>query len=98
MTGGPGAEETVVPDSAIVEIGLEKHVFIRDSGNRRRFIAQPVRTHGSANGWTAVEGLPHDRCEVVANGAYGLKTETMSSSQKPSGHFHADGSFHEGEH
>ena len=97
--GGSGDDEVVVPDAAIVEIGMEKHVFIRDAGNRRRFIAYPIKAHASANGWTAVEGLPQGDIEIVSKGAYGLKTEAMaSSSGKPSGHFHADGSFHEGEH
>ncbi len=87
-----------VPSRCIVSIGLQPTVFVKDVHNPERFIAVFVTPGITGNGWTAVEGLPH-HCEVVIDGAYELKLALPESgAKKNSGHFHADGTFHEGEH
>ena len=89
---------TAVPSRCIVAIGLQPTVFVRDRHDAERFIATPVVPGVSGGGWTAVDGLPH-HCEVVTDGAYELKLALPSAGQsKSAGHFHADGTFHEGEH
>lgn len=98
FTAAGGHDETAVPDSAIVEIDLVKHVFVRDSHDKNRFIAISVSTLSRAGGWTAVKGLPEGHCEVVSKGAYELKLAASSAGKNTAGHFHADGTFHEGEH
>ena len=93
------AEHIAVPSSCIVSIGLQPTVFVRDMHNHEQFIAIPVTPVSSGAGWTAVEGLPNHHCEVVNDGAYELKLALPASGEsKPAGHFHADGTFHEGEH
>jgi hypothetical protein len=88
-----------VPSRCIVSIGLQPTVFIRDAHDAERFIAISVTPGVNGEGWTAVEGLPPGHCEVVSDGAYELKLSLPSAGgSKPSGHFHADGTFHEGEH
>ena len=100
-----------VPSKCIVLVGLQPMVFMKDPHNAERFIAIPVTPGASASGWTAVEGLsPHSknphtrdlapfRCEIVCEGAYELKLALPSAGdKKESGHFHADGTFHTGEH
>ena len=88
-----------VPSRCIVSLGLEPIVFARDGHDANRFIAVPVTPGLSGGGWTAVEGLPGTGCEIVSEGAYELKLALPSAhGNKPSGHFHADGVFHEGEH
>ena len=90
---------TAVPSRCIVSIGLQPTVFVRDPHNAERFIATPVVPGVSGGGWTAVEGLPSGHCEVVTDGAYELKLALPSAADaKPAGHFHADGTFHEGGH
>lgn len=97
-TDAAAKESICVPRSAIVRIGLQPTVFIRDEHDEDRFLAIDVTTGETANGWTAVEGLPDDDdLEVVSAGAYELKLALASESSKPAGHFHADGTFHEGE-
>ena len=87
-----------VPSRSIVTIGLQPTVFIRDTHDAGRFVAVPVTPGVSGGGWTAVEGLPSGSCEVVSEGAYELKLAIPSDDgRKRSGHFHADGTFHEGE-
>ena len=100
-----------VPSKCIVSVGLQPMVFMKDPHNAERFIAIPVTPGACASGWTAVEGLsPHSnnshtkdlapfRCEIVCEGAYELKLALLSAGdKKESGHFHADGTFHTGEH
>lgn len=100
-----------VPSKCIVSVGIQPTVFVKDSHNAERFIAIPVVPGVSGGGWTAVEGLsPHECeahandkpshiCEIVCEGAYELKLALPSSdAKKESGHFHADGTFHTGEH
>ncbi len=88
-----------VPTRAIVRIGLQPTVFIRDGHDANRFIAVNVVPGLSNAGWTEVKGLPHtDHLDVVVEGAYELKLALPSGSSAPAGHFHADGTFHTGEH
>ena len=87
-----------VPSRCIVSVGLQPTVFIRDAHDAGRFVAVPVTPGVSGGGWTAVEGLPSGSCEVVSEGAYELKLALPSAGgSKSAGHFHADGTFHEGE-
>lgn len=98
IMGGSGKVETAVPDSAIVEINLVKHVFVRDNHNKNRFIALSVTPGEKSGGWTNVTGLPGGHIDVVSKGAYQLKLAATSSGRSAAGHFHADGTFHEGDH
>lgn len=92
-------QHVAVPSRCIVSIGLQPTVFVRDPHNAERFIATPVVPGVSGGGWTVVEGLPSGHCEVVSEGAYELKFALPSAGNaKSAGHFHADGTFHEGEH
>lgn len=88
-----------VPRGAIVRVGLKSVVFLRDEHDHDRFLAHEVRPGVSAGGLTAVEGLEvDDDTEVVVEGAYELKLALpQEGAAKSSGHFHADGTFHEGE-
>lgn len=93
------SESICVPRAAIVRIGLQPTVFIRDEDDANRFLAIDVSPGDSVGGWTAVTGLPDDDdIEVVTDGAYEIKLALPSeSAAQPVGHFHADGTFHEGE-
>ena len=87
-----------VPTAGIVQIGLTPTVFVRDEHDPARFLAFPVTPGPAQGGWTAVGGLPDDDdLEIVTDGAYELKLALPSSANKPTGHFHADGTFHDGE-
>ena len=88
---------TAVPSRCLVRIGLQPTVFVRDVHDADRFLAVDVVPGLSAGGWTAVTGLPSGGdLDVVAEGAYELKLALPSGDAKPAGHFHADGTFHEG--
>jgi hypothetical protein len=99
VTDKTEAEHIAIPSNCIVSIGLQPTVFVRDVHDQERFIATAVIPKSTGSGWTAVDGLPFHDCEVVSDGAYELKLALPTSNEsKPAGHFHADGTFHEGEH
>ena len=88
-----------IPSKCIVSVGLQPTVFMKDPHDAERFIAIPVISGASGGGWTAVEGLSPHKSEIVCEGAYELKLALPSAgAKKESGHFHADGTFHTGEH
>jgi hypothetical protein len=88
-----------IPSKCIVSVRLQPTVFMKDPHDAERFIAIPVIPGASGGGWTAVEGLSPHKSEIVCEGAYELKLALPSAgAKKESGHFHADGTFHTGEH
>ncbi len=98
VVAGAHQPQLAVPTEAIVTIGLQPTVFVQDHHHPVHFIAVPVVLKQKGGGWTAVEGLPSEHCEVVCAGAYELKLALATGGEKSAGHFHADGVFHEGEH
>lgn len=90
---------TAIPTQAVVRIGVQPTVFIRDPHNPNRFVACSVTLGIAHQGWVAISGLPCGTKEVVTQGQYELKLALPSATpQEPLGHYHADGSFHQGEH
>ena len=87
-----------VPSACIVRIGLDPTVFVRDEHDQDHFVAVKVAPGRTNGGWTEVRGLPDDDdLEIVKEGAYELKiARAAQSGSAPTGHFHADGTFHEG--
>ena len=91
------AEVLSVPSAAIVRVGIVPTVFMKDEDDEDRFLAVPVVPGVSGGGWTAVSGLPDDDdLEIVTDGAYELRLALVDGGARPAGHFHADGTFHEG--
>jgi hypothetical protein len=90
--------QIVIPKTALIHVGINPTVFIRDPHNPERFIAQTVKPGISKSQWIAIEGLPSLDVEVVVSGQHELKLALPSNKEKAVGHFHADGSFHTEEH
>ena len=99
VTNETESPHAAIPSKCIVSVGLQPTVFMKDPHDAERFIAIPVIPGASGGGWTAVEGLSPHKSEIVCEGAYELKLALPSAgAKKESGHFHADGTFHTGEH
>ena len=99
VTDEAESPHAAIPSKCIVSVGLQPTVFMKDPHDAERFIAIPVIPGASGGGWTAVEGLSPHKSEIVCEGAYELKLALPSAgAKKESGHFHADGTFHTGEH
>lgn len=99
VTKKSAAESFAVPSKAIVLNGVEPIVFVKDEDEEGAFLALPVTPGVSANGWTEISGIEDDDTLVVVEGAYELKLalEAQAGKKQAAGHFHADGTFHEGE-
>lgn len=89
-----------VPSSAVIKVGVDDVVFVRDPHDENAFFARKVKTRPARRGTTPVKGVRAGEI-VVVKGGYELKYVLPAGGNAPkktAGHFHADGKFHEGEH
>jgi hypothetical protein len=92
-----GVPELAIPLSAIIQDGLSKVMFRRDPSNPDKVIRISDADLGAEDGrWVVVKSGVREGDEVVLAGVYQLMVATSGSIQK-GGHFHADGTFHEGD-
>ncbi len=91
----------LVPNSAVIKVGVDDIVFVCDATDPNKFTARKVKTLPSRRGMTPVSDI-HAGEIVVSKGGYELKyvlpVDGNAPKRKAAGHFHADGKFHEGEH
>ncbi len=91
-----GAEpELAIPASAVVRDGLSPVIFRRDPNNPNQVIRLEADLGTSDGRWIVIKSGVKAGDEVVLDGAYQLMLASSASSPK-GGHFHADGTFHEG--
>jgi len=94
---GGGSPELAIPVSAVIQDGLSSVLFRRDPANPDKVIRIADADLGISDGrWVAIKSGVKEGDEVVLNGLYQLMVATSGSIQK-GGHFHADGTFHEGD-
>lgn len=88
--------ELAIPMAAVRQDGLDTVFFRRDPKNP----AEVIRIQGdfgpNDGRWISVLSGLRDGDEVVLDGSFQLMLATSGTMQK-GGHFHADGTFHEGE-
>lgn len=85
-----------IPSAAIVRDGVELIFFRRLPDNSDR-VERLVADTGDTDGrWTEVYNNLAEGDEIVVEGVYQLLAAT-STTIEAGGHFHADGTFHEGE-
>lgn len=96
ITLAGGEEELAIPMSAVVRDGATPIVFRRDPANPDRVIRLEADL-GIADGrWVVIRSGVREGDEVVLGGNYQLMLATSGNAAK-GGHFHPDGTFHEGE-
>ncbi len=91
-----GADEIAIPAAAVVRDGLRAIYFRRDPKNPDVAIRTDADTGVSDGRWITVLSGIREGDEVVVDGVYQLLLATAGTAQK-GGHFHADGTFHDGE-
>ncbi len=92
----PGGEEGLaVPLAAIVRDGATPVMFKRDPANPDRAIRMEADVGITDGRWVLLESGVKEGDEVVLDGNYQLML-AMSGSAPKGGHFHSDGTFHEG--
>ena len=97
VAGSDAATELAIPARAVIRDGLESVYFRRDPKDPDTVI-RTIADLGASDGRSieVLSGLVEGD-EVVVDGIYPLKLAT-SGKQVTTGHFHADGTFHEGDH
>lgn len=89
------SDEVLIPESCVVFDGLEAVVFRRDPSNPSVVTRIPVELGARSAGTVEVLAGVLDGDEVVEDGAHQLNQTGMGRAPE-GGHFHADGTWHEG--
>lgn len=92
-----GASELAIPLSATIRDGLRTIFFRRDPRNADQVIRVEADLGSNDGAWVIVQSGVKEGDEVVLDGVYQLMLASSAAAPK-GGHFHADGTFHEGEH
>jgi multidrug efflux pump subunit AcrA (membrane-fusion protein) len=96
VTDATAAEELAIPLAAVQRDGITPVIFRRDPGRPDEAIRLEADLGVDDGRWVAVLSGLRDGDQVVLDGAFQLMLATSGSIQK-GGHFHSDGTFHEGE-
>ncbi|MAY73625.1 MAG: hypothetical protein CMJ31_02680 [Phycisphaerae bacterium] len=96
VTDATAAAELSIPLAAVQRDGLTPVIFRRDPANPNEVIRMEADLGKDDGRWVALLSGVRDGDEVVLDGAFQLMLATSGSIQK-GGHFHSDGTFHEGE-
>lgn len=88
-------EEVLLQDDCVIFDGLEAVVFLRDPSDPDSVTRTPVELGNRSGGTYEILAGVLDGDEVVLDGAHQLKQTGMGKAPE-GGHFHADGTWHEG--
>ena len=87
-----------IPEAAIVRDGLDHVFFRRDPLDPDQAIRVVADLGTSDNRWVEVKSGLRPGDEIVLGGVYPLMLASSSSAEiQKGGHFHSDGTFHDGE-
>lgn len=86
-----------IPLACVMQDGLDKIFFRRDPMDPNKVIRITASLGINDGRWVAVNTGVIEGDEVVLHGAYELKL-TGAGKASGKGHFHADGTWHEGDH
>lgn len=96
ITLAGGSAELAIPSAAIVRDGTTAVIFRRDPSNPDKVIRLEADVGVSDGRWTVIQSGVKEGDEIVVSGNYQLMLATSGSAPK-GGHFHSDGTYHEGE-
>ncbi len=96
ITDSTAGQDLAIPLAAVQKDGLAPVIFRRAADNPNEAIRMEADLGANDGRWVAVLSGLRDGDEVVLDGAFQLMLATSGSIQK-GGHFHSDGTFHDGE-
>ena len=96
VTDATASPELTIPLAAVQRDGLTPVIFRRNPSNPNEAMRMEADLGKDDGRWVALLSGVRDGDEVVLDGAFQLMLATSGSIQK-GGHFHSDGTFHEGE-
>ena len=96
VVSGSGGEELAIPLACIARDGTQSIIFRRDPADPDRAIRIEADLGVDDGRWVVIRSGVAEGNEVVLDGVYQLMVATSGSITK-GGHFHPDGTFHEGD-
>ncbi|MEM6259832.1 MAG: hypothetical protein AAGI37_16270 [Planctomycetota bacterium] len=90
-------KELAIPLAAVQRDGLTPVVFRRQPGNPNQVMRMEADLGRDDGRWVELLSGVAEGDEIVLDGGFQLMLSVSGSIQK-GGHYHADGTFHEGEH
>ena len=97
IEGGDGMV-WAIPEAAVVRDGLDKVFFRRDPRDPDQVIRVVAELGASDQRWVEVKEGVQPGDEIVLGGVYPLMLASSTTGEiQKGGHFHADGTFHEGD-
>lgn len=96
VVGGEGREELAIPLACVARDGTQSIIFRRDGADPDKAIRMEADLGIDDGRWVAIKSGVGEGNEIVLDGVYQLMVATSGSITK-GGHFHPDGTFHEGE-
>lgn len=97
VTLAGGSEELAIPLAAVVRDGATPIIFRRDPADPDKAIRMDADLGIDDGRWVVIASGVKAGDEVIVDGNYQLMLATSGNAAK-GGHFHSDGTFHEGEH
>ena len=97
VTDASSTTELSIPLAAVQRDGLVSIIFRRDPGNPNEAIRIEADLGLNDGRWVEVLSGLREGDEIVLDGGFQLMLALSGTIQK-GGHFHADGTYHEGEH
>lgn len=97
ITSGSGESDLAIPLRCVARDGTQAIIFRRDPANPDKAIRMEAELGIDDGRWVVIKSGVAEGNEVVLDGVYQLMVATSGSITK-GGHFHPDGSFHEGSH
>ncbi|MBX2850297.1 MAG: efflux RND transporter periplasmic adaptor subunit [Phycisphaeraceae bacterium] len=97
VTDASAEPELSIPLAAVQRDGLTPYIFRRTPGNPDQVMRMEADLGKDDGRWVELLSGVADGDEIVLDGAFQLMLSTSGTIQK-GGHFHADGTFHDGEH
>jgi hypothetical protein len=96
VTSGNGGNELAVPLKCVARDGTAAIIFRRDPADPNKAIRMEADLGLDDGRWVVIRSGVAEGNEIVLDGVYQLMVATSGSITK-GGHFHPDGTFHEGE-
>lgn len=96
VTDATAQAELAIPLAAVQRDGLIPVIFRRDPANPNQAIRMQADLGKDDGRWVSILSGVRDGDEIVLDGAFQLMLATSGSIQQ-GGHFHPDGTFHQGD-
>lgn len=96
VTSGTEADQLAIPLKCVARDGTAAIIFRRDPADPNKAIRMEADLGIDDGRWVVIKSGVAEGNEIVLDGVYQLMVATSGSITK-GGHFHPDGTFHEGE-